>query len=96
MGSPARSMSVVVVMIADRIMAGVQSGLDLFTIAATPATWAAATEVPESRKKPVFVVCDAETMLTPGASTSGLRIPPLTALGPREENPATAGARCAW
>ncbi|PKU63636.1 hypothetical protein MA16_Dca022162 [Dendrobium catenatum] len=82
------------------ISAGVHPRCLLLTNAAIPATCGAAMEVPLSKLK-VWVangfglgptsVCQTAKMFTPGASTSGLMIPPFIRLGPREEKDATVG-----
>ncbi|CAA6663390.1 unnamed protein product [Spirodela intermedia] len=79
MPSPLRSTASAVVMIADFTAAGDQLGWALRTSAAIPVRCG------------VDMEGHAAMMLTPGPVMSGLRIPGLAWLGPREENEATAG-----
>nr|GMD75073.1 hypothetical protein ACMD2_15541 [Ipomoea batatas] len=88
-----------VVIIADLIMAGDQSGWELFSSAATPLRCGQDIEVPEIMLKVDFELGLLSTevghgarMLTPGPIMSGFRIPELSLLGPLEENAATIGA----
>jgi hypothetical protein len=67
-------------MMADLMAAGLHVGFHAFTVAATPATWGQAMDVPETRLKwdgcfcptgsEVVGIQDAR-MFTPGAATSG-------------------------
>ncbi|WVZ85304.1 LOW QUALITY PROTEIN: hypothetical protein U9M48_032249 [Paspalum notatum var. saurae] len=100
---PERSIGSAVVMIADLIAAGDQSGCLLLISAATPLRCGVDMDVPEAKKKvgselmgdddrgPTWNGHAAST-LTPGPVTSGFRTPGLCTLGPREENQAIAGA----
>ncbi|CAA7398706.1 unnamed protein product [Spirodela intermedia] len=92
-----------VVISADFISPGAQLGCAAFTSAATPDTWGQAMEVPDITLNPVRRGSDrrqdgpvepvhAASTLTPGARRSGFRTRATAALGPREENDATAGA----
>lgn len=67
-------------MMADLIAKGLHVGFHAFIVAATPATWGHAIEVPETRLNcddlwpfgiPVDVGIHAASMLTPGAAISG-------------------------
>ncbi|CAA7399852.1 unnamed protein product [Spirodela intermedia] len=88
-------------MIADFTAAGDQLGWALRTSAAIPVRCGVDMEVPDMTLKlnlddeaaaPVLTLKGhAAMMLTPGPVMSGLRIPGLAWLGPREENEATAG-----
>nr|GLL45885.1 subtilisin-like protease SBT1.1 [Ipomoea trifida] len=88
-----------VVMIADLIAAGDQSGCALLSKAATPDRCGQDIEVPEIMLNVGFesVLFSTETgqaamMFTPGPTMSGFRIPGLALLGPRDEKKETAGA----
>jgi hypothetical protein len=81
-------------MMADRMAAGLHVGFQALTVAAAPATWGHAMDVPEMRLN-----CDGcfwpagrddvgiqdARMFTPGAATSGLRMFPVCADGPLDE-----------
>ncbi|GJM97719.1 hypothetical protein PR202_ga14668 [Eleusine coracana subsp. coracana] len=82
-----------VVMIADLMAAGDQSGCTLLIIAAMPLRCGAAIDVPDME---LNMPCSstfvgptlngqAAMMFTPGPMISGLRIPGLAVLGPRDE-----------
>src|SRR5436305_14177032 len=95
-GLPALSNGLAVVMRADLISIGSQSGCLDMSSAATPAMCGVDIEVPDStsHKLPAWFCGDtAATTATPGAMMSGLpRSPPLKSDGPADENPATVGA----
>ena len=86
-----------VVMMADRIAAGLHAGFHALTAAAAPATWGHAMDVPETSLNCEACVCPAGSddgggvgiqaarMFTPGAATSGLITFPVCADGPRDE-----------
>src|SRR5436190_2961151 len=60
-------------MMADLIAAGFHVGCAWTVSAAVPAVWGVAIDVPEAVRLPVPVPMPTDTMLTPGAATSGLR-----------------------
>ena len=83
-----------VVMMADRIAAGLHAGFHALTAAAAPATWGHAMDVPETSLNCEACACPAgiddvgihdARMFTPGAATSGLITFPVCADGPRDE-----------
>ncbi|PON57783.1 hypothetical protein PanWU01x14_171450 [Parasponia andersonii] len=92
-----------VVIMADLMAAGLQSGWADLSRAAAPPTWGQAIDVPDRMLNSVFRVSEsnpvgpiasvhAARMLTPGAIKSGLRISGLSVLGPLPEKEATIGA----
>nr|CAB3495452.1 unnamed protein product [Digitaria exilis] len=102
MGNPVRSTASDVVMIADLIAAGDQSGCRLLRSAAMPLRCGVDMDVPDSTKKERSAppsensVCDslgahAARMFMPGPVMSGFRIPGLALLGPRDEKKVTVG-----
>ena len=83
------------VMIADLIIIGVQSGWAWTSRAAMPAMCGELIDVPDRKSKlrPASTGETAASTSTPGAMTSGLsRSPEPVRAGPREENEATSGA----
>ncbi|OAY64549.1 hypothetical protein ACMD2_14352 [Ananas comosus] len=100
-GLPSRSVVSDVVMIADLIAAGDQSGCAPLISAAMPLRWGVDIEVPDIILKvaEVTFVSDgptwkghAATTFRPGPMMSGFRMPGLWRLGPREEKKVTTGA----
>src|SRR5262245_17190641 len=95
MGNPLLSKGVALVINADLIHIGDQSGCLLRDSAAIPEMCGADSEVPDSELKllPVAGATAAMTS-TPGAVMSGFsRSPPPALAGPNDEKPAIAGAR---
>ncbi|BAS90591.1 Os04g0573200 [Oryza sativa Japonica Group] len=91
-----------VVISADLICAGLQSGWLALISAATPATCGHDMDVPDRMLNPTRRLSldkldglasplHAAKMFTPGATTSGLRISRVRMFGPRDENAATTG-----
>nr|CAB3485487.1 unnamed protein product [Digitaria exilis] len=91
-----------VVISADLILAGLQSGWLALISAATPATCGHDMDVPDKMLNPtrrrsverldgLASPLHAAKMFTPGAMTSGLRISRVRTFGPRDENAATTG-----
>ncbi|TVU31945.1 hypothetical protein EJB05_23657, partial [Eragrostis curvula] len=101
MGTPVRSTASDVVMIADLIAAGDQSGCRLLRRAAMPLRCGVDMDVPDSTKKErsapsansvcVSLGAQAARMFMPGPVMSGFRMPGLALLGPRDEKKVTVG-----
>uniref|UniRef100_J3LAL6 Uncharacterized protein n=1 Tax=Oryza brachyantha TaxID=4533 RepID=J3LAL6_ORYBR len=103
MGWRSLSTSVAVVMSAERMAAGLQSGRSVRSRPTMPATCGHDMEVPDSELKATrrlskarsvgeLARVHAATTLTPGAVMSGFRIPGVTVFGPFDENDAMNGA----